>query len=37
MNLPLPNYDLTKKNKGKIILSNKLKKILNYQFQIKLQ
>jgi len=37
MNLPLPNYNLTKISKGKIIHSNKLKKLLNYQFQIKLQ
>jgi nucleoside-diphosphate-sugar epimerase len=36
MDLPLPSYDLSKKSKGKIILSNKLERFLNYEFQIKL-
>jgi nucleoside-diphosphate-sugar epimerase len=36
MNLPVPNYDSSQKSKGKIILSNKLEHVLNYQFQIKL-
>jgi hypothetical protein len=36
MDLPLPSYDLSQKSKGKIILSNKLERFLNYEFQIKL-
>jgi nucleoside-diphosphate-sugar epimerase len=36
LNLPIPTYDLNQKSKGKIILSNKLERLLNYQFQIKL-
>jgi len=36
MNLPVPIYDLRQKSKGKIILSNKIEHVLNYQFQIKL-
>lgn len=36
MNLPVPTYDFRQKSKGKIILSNKLEHVLNYQFQIKL-
>lgn len=36
MDLPVPTYDLRLKSKGKIIFSNKLEHVLNYQFQIKL-
>jgi len=36
MGLPLPIYDLGQKSKGKVILSNKLERLLNYVFQIKL-
>ncbi|MGM5469260.1 NAD-dependent epimerase/dehydratase family protein [Flavobacteriaceae bacterium LMO-SS05] len=36
MNLAAPIYDLTQKSQGKIIRSNKLQDLLNYQFQIKL-
>ncbi len=36
MNIAVPIYDLTQKSKGKIIRSNKLQDLLNYQFQIKL-
>ena len=36
MNLPIPTYDLNKKSRGKIILSNKLEQVLKYRFQIKL-
>lgn len=37
LELPIPNYDLTQKSKGKIILSQKLEHLLNYKFQIPLQ
>ena len=36
LNLSVPKYDHDQKNKGKIILSDKLERILNYEFQIKL-
>lgn len=36
MDLPFPTYELSQKSKGKIILSSKLERLLNYQFQIKL-
>lgn len=36
MNLPVPNYDLSKPSKGKLMDSKKLDEILNYQFQVKL-
>lgn len=36
MGLPLPQYDLSSISKGKIIISNKLEQLLNYEFQIKL-
>ena len=36
MGIPVPTYDLSQKSKGKIIDSNKLERILNYTFQIKL-
>ena len=36
MGIPLPQYNLSSTSKGKIILSNKLKQVLDYEFQIKL-
>lgn len=36
MEIPLPQYDLSNINKGKIILSDKLEQLLNYEFKIKL-
>lgn len=36
LNIPIPNYSQTQKSKGKIILSDKLEYLLNYEFQIKL-
>jgi len=36
MGLPLPVYDLGERSKGKVIVSTKLERILNYRFEIKL-
>lgn len=36
LNLSVPRFNHDQKNKGKIILSDKLERILNYEFQIKL-
>ena len=36
MGLPLPKYDLGELSQGKLIVSTKLERILNYKFQIKL-
>ncbi len=33
MNLPIPHFDHSQKSKGKIIASNKLVRLLDYQFQ----
>lgn len=37
MHLPLPMFDQTSKSKGKYIDSSKLERLLNYEFQVKIE